>query len=131
MLFFVAKAGGNNVKSNQTIDSDIIKKVLLAVQKKATGYTTKEVVEEFAHDEKAGKDVLLKRKVSKFYVPADISAAKFLLEVDANNSQTDYSNLTDEEMDQVAIKLFKEYQELTDKDIFVEIKGEENENGDN
>ena len=53
-----------------------IKKALL---KKALGFCSDEIVEEYSLDEQ-GNSVLNKRKVTKKYNPPDISAMKILLE---------------------------------------------------
>lgn len=106
----------------EEIDGKMIKKVLDALTKKATGYETKEVTEEYAND--GNKDILTKKKICKYYVPADISAAKLLLDVCGSKEQKSYYGMSDEELDKEAIRLFKEYQSLTDKDIFNEVKGE-------
>lgn len=110
----------------EEIDGKMIKKVLDALSKKATGYETKETTEEYSSDGK--NEVLTKRKVVKHYVPADISAAKLLLEICGTEQDKSFFGMTDEELDNEAIKLFKEYQELTDKDIYSNIKGETSEN---
>ena len=38
--------------------------------------------------------------------------------------QKSYYGMSDEELDNEAIRLFKEYRSLTDKNIFNEVKGE-------
>ncbi len=49
-----------------------------ALKRRALGYETDEIVEEYGFTE--GEAVLLKRKVTKKVVPPDIQAAKILLE---------------------------------------------------
>ena len=121
------RGGKINLNIAEEIDGKMIKKVLDALSKKATGYATKEITEEYSSD---GKDeVLTKRKVCKFYVPADISAAKLLLEICGTDQQKSFLGMSDEELDKEAVRLFKQYQDLTDKDIYKEIKGEECEDG--
>lgn len=110
----------------EEIDGEMIKKVLKALSKKATGYQTQDVTEEFSSD--GTTEVLTKRKVSKYYVPADISAAKLLLDICGSDQEKSYYGMSDEELDGEAVRLFKEYQALTDKDIFKELKGENGEN---
>lgn len=111
--------------ASEKIDEAIIKKVLKSALKKATGYDTSEVVEEFVKDK--NNETLVKRKVTKYHVPADISAVKFLLEICSNKSVNNYDNMTDDELDQEAIRLFQEYQNMTDKDMSKEIKKGEND----
>ena len=52
-----------------------------ALRKRALGFETDEIVEEYAFQE--GEAVLLKRKVTKKTVPPDMTAAKMLLEGEA------------------------------------------------
>mgnify|MGYP000007184957 CR=1 FL=1 len=56
---------------------------------------TKEVTEEYTND--GEKDVLTKKKICKYYVPADISAAKLLLDVCGTSQQKSYYGMSDEE----------------------------------
>lgn len=117
------------MKIAEEIDGKMIKKVLDALSKKATGYETKEITEEYSSDGKS--EVLTKRKVVKHYVPADISAAKLLLDICGTEEDKSFFGMTDEELDNEAIRLFKEYQELTEKDIYQNIKGEKSEDSQN
>lgn len=66
-----------------------------ALIKKALGYASKEVVEEFSSED--GKLILNKRKVTKKNIPPDISAVKILLTM-YSNSEDDFSKLSDEEL---------------------------------
>ena len=58
------------------MNEDEIKQALL---KKALGYESDEVVEEYSTDEN-GKPVLSKRKITKKFNPPDINALRFLFE---------------------------------------------------
>lgn len=49
-----------------------------ALLRRALGFDCEETVDEYGFSE--GEEVLVKRKVTKKYVPPDISAAKLLLE---------------------------------------------------
>ncbi len=109
----------------EEIDGKMIKEVLDALLKKAKGYQTEETTEEYSRD--GEKDVLTKRKVCKYYVPADISASKLLLDICGTSQQKTYFGMSDDELDAEAVKLFKEYQSLTDKNIYEEVKGEKSE----
>lgn len=111
----------------QEISSELIKRVIESVEKKATGYDTEEVVEEYTFDDNLKKDVLVKKKVSKFKVPADITAAKFLIDLAQNDSSDQFEDMSDEQLDQEVLRLFKEYQKLAGKQIFI---GGEELNGD-
>lgn len=111
---------------SQEIDDKMVKKVLDALSKKATGYETKETTEEYSND--GNKDILTKKKICKYYIPADISAAKLLLDICGTSQNKSFFGMSDEELDNEAIKLFKEYQNLTDKNIYQDLKGEADEN---
>ena len=62
-----------------------------ALKRRALGFESDEVVEEYGFSE--GEAVLVKRKVTKKVVPPDIQAAKLLLE-----ERTPLSELSDEEL---------------------------------
>lgn len=57
--------------------------LLKLLKKKAQGYKVDEVVEEYVHDDQDGLR-LIKRKVTKKYVPPDTSAVKLLLDLEPN-----------------------------------------------
>ena len=104
------------------LEATKIKKIKDALIKKAIGYFAEETIEEYQIDE--GKEVLVKKKITKKYVPADLSATKMLLDYFGQKDEQDYSNFTDDELDQEAIKLFKEYQSMTNLDLAKQIKEE-------
>lgn len=81
------------------------KSLLDAAIKRAVGYVSEEVVEEYACQE--GELVLNKRKVTVKDVPPDVSAVKMLL--DFKGSEV---NLTDEQLAQEKQRLIKELAEL-------------------
>ena len=92
---------------NEKNSLDIIKKALL---KKAQGFYADEIIEEYVVDE-SGNEKLLKKKVTKKYIPADLAAIKLLL--DYFNEKSDlYDNMTDEELDKEAERLYREYLNL-------------------
>lgn len=74
------------------MDEEEIKQALL---KKALGFETDEIVEEYGSDEN-GKPILCKRKITKKFNPPDVSALKFLLE--HADCSDDYFNMTDGEL---------------------------------
>lgn len=115
--------GGSFLDVTEEIDSKMIKKVLKALEKKATGYDAEETTKEFATEN--GNEILIKKKVTKHHIPADISAAKLILDICGSQEGKSFLGLSDEELDNEAIRLFKEYQSLTDKNICEIIKGEE------
>ena len=86
---------------------EIIKKALL---KKAQGFYADEIIEEYVVDEN-GNEKLQKKKVTKKYVPADLSASKLLLDY-YNEKPENYENMSDEELDRQAERLYKEYLNL-------------------
>ena len=81
---------------DKILDEKYNKKLNKALIKRALGYSSKEVVEEFSSDE--GNLVLTKRKVTKKNIPPDITAVKVLLEMYSNSENLDFSNMTDEEL---------------------------------
>lgn len=98
------------MKENK-IDNKKLKKALI---KKALGYDTKEIVEEYVQSDE-GDIKLSKKKVTKKAVPPDMTALKLLMEEDL----TDIDRMTDEELEY-------EKQRLLEK-----IKKEEKEKGEN
>ena len=76
----------------KAIDEQDIKQALL---KKAVGYDTKEVVEEFALADE-GEVKLTKRKVTIKSVPPDITALKLLMD----ETVKPISQMTDEQLEQ-------------------------------
>lgn len=79
-----------------------------ALIKKAKGYKSQEVVEEFVVEENDTK--LVKRKVTTKDVPPDISAAKVVLETVLKN--TTLAELSDEEIDKEIKKISKLLKDL-------------------
>ncbi len=74
--------------------------------KKATGYKVEESVCEYGICEDEMK--LLKKKVSTKYYPPDLSAINMLL----NQTETDYKNLTDTELEQEKEKILNLLKEI-------------------
>ena len=72
-----------------------------ALVRRALGYETDEVVEEYGFNE--GEAVLLKRKVTKKSVPPDIQAAKMLLDAEVPLGQ-----LSDEKLEEERQRLLRE-----------------------
>ncbi|MBE5745758.1 MAG: hypothetical protein E7359_00510 [Clostridiales bacterium] len=70
-------------------------KINKALIKRALGYSSKEVIEEFTQSD--GDLILTKKKVTKKNIPPDMSAVKILLSFYSNND-LDFSNMTDEEL---------------------------------
>lgn len=79
-------------------------KINKALIKRALGYSSKEIVEEFTQND--GDLILTKRKVTKKNIPPDMSAVKILLTIYSNDS-SDFSNMSDEELIQERDKLLK------------------------
>ncbi|MGN1201360.1 MAG: hypothetical protein ACI4R8_03800 [Candidatus Caccovivens sp.] len=75
------------------MEEEEIKRALL---KRAVGYESDEIVEEYSTDEN-GNAVLVKRKITKKYNPPDINALKFLLEQE-EFSDDEISKMTDAEL---------------------------------
>lgn len=81
---------------------EILKHALL---KKAQGFIVEEIVEESSKDDNNSLS-LVKRKVTTKEIPPDMSAIKYLLELD-NLTQNKYSTMTDEELQQEKLNLLK------------------------
>lgn len=76
-------------------------KTIKAIIKRALGYDSKEIVEEYVKGEE-GEIVLSKKKVTIKNVPPDVSALKILLDLDKSK---DESEMTDKELDEEIEKL--------------------------
>ena len=88
------------------MNGDGKKKLKDALFKRAVGYDTTEVVEEFAETEE-GETRHTKRKVTTKNVPPDISAAKLLLELE-EDGESDLTALSDEELEKEKDRLLAE-----------------------
>lgn len=97
------------------MNDDEIKSALL---KKALGFESDEIVEEYVTDEN-GNAVLSKRKITKKFNPPDINALRFLLE-QGDLSDDDISKMTDQELLHEKNRLLQ---------LLKEKEKEENENG--
>lgn len=97
------------------VNDDEIKNALL---KKALGFESDEIVEEYVTDEN-GNAVLSKRKITKKFNPPDINALRFLLE-QGDISDDDISKMTDKELLHEKNRLLQ---------LLKEKEKEENENG--
>ncbi len=87
-------------------DEDKIRKALL---KKALGYNTDEVIEEYALNE--GQEVLIKKKITKKHYSPDVNAVKILLERYYQTYQEKISLMSDQELleeEERLLKLLKE-----------------------
>lgn len=108
------------VKKHEKIDffsENSKKSIISALQKKALGYKTEEIIEEYSLDEN-NQEKLLKKKVTKKNVPPDITAVKVLLELLNEQNHIDFENLTDEELENKINEITKKLNEL----------GEQNDN---
>ncbi len=96
------------------MNEDEIKQALL---KKALGYESDEVVEEYSTDEN-GKPVLSKRKITKKFNPPDINALRFLFE-QSELSDDEIEKMTDKQLLQEKerlLQLLKEKEKEEDED---------------
>lgn len=78
--------------------------VKAALRRRALGFETDEIVEEYAFQE--GEAVLLKRKVTKKTVPPDMTAAKMLLEGEAPTA-----SMSDEQLAAEKTRLLRQLKE--------------------
>ena len=75
------------------MNDDEIKQALF---KRAVGYESDEVIEEYTSDEN-GNPILSKRKITKKFTPPDIAALRFLLE-QGQVSDDEISKMTDKQL---------------------------------
>lgn len=73
------------------------KEISKALYKKALGYETNEIVEEYSFDE-SGSCILNKRKITKKHISPDLSAAKILLEKYSDKTKDEIKEMSDEEI---------------------------------
>ena len=80
-------------------------KIAEAVRRVALGFRIEEVTEEYGVED--GELKLVKRKETRKDVPPDLKAVKILIE------DTDYSALSDDELEREKIRLLKRLEEET------------------
>ena len=86
-----------------------------ALYKKAVGFLSDEIVEEYSLDEN-GNSVLNKRKVTKKFNPPDINAVKFLMEQKGLFSDEKLSHMTLSELKEEKKRLLKLLKEEQNED---------------
>lgn len=89
----------------------ISKELDKALYKKALGYETDEVVEEYVYDE-SGDFKLNKKKVTKKYISPDLQSVKMLLDKLNSNKVNKYRDLSDEELLLEKKKLLEKLEEF-------------------
>lgn len=89
-----------------------------ALLKKALGYESDEIVEEYTTDEN-GNSILSKRKITKKFNPPDINALRFLLE-QSDLSNDEISKMSDKQLLQEKHRLLQ---------LLKQKEKEENEDG--
>lgn len=87
-------------------ESDVVK----ALTKKALGYDTTEIIEEYSLDED-NNEKLVKKKITKKSVPPDITAVKVLIELQSLENSCDLKDLTDTELDEKIEQILKQIKE--------------------
>ena len=93
-------------------------KIRKALLKKALGYQTHEVVEEYVMDEDGGQR-LAKKKVTKKHVSPDIAAMRVLLERYSTDMAEEIRNMSDEELLKERARLIKLIKEEDDGNLSV------------
>ncbi len=86
------------------MDNKSIESVKSALEKRALGYDSTEVTEEYL-DDGSGGIRMLKRKVVQKNVPPDVSALKLLIELSDNQDKIE--DLSDEELESEKRRLIK------------------------
>ena len=80
-----------------------------------TGFKVKEITTEYSVDEESGNLKIVKQKVNEKNVPPNTDIIKLIYNHYTEN-KTDYSRLTDEELEQEKQRLIKELKENDDVD---------------
>lgn len=86
------------------MDNKEVESVKIALEKRALGYDSTEVTEEYSDDGSGGVR-MLKRKVVQKNVPPDVSALKLLLELSENKVCVE--DMSDEELEREKRRLIK------------------------
>lgn len=89
------------------------KSIIKALTKKAIGYDSQEIIEEFSLDDNM-EEKLIKKKITTKNIPPDVSAVKVLLELENDNSTGNLKNLTDEELDKKIDEILIKIKEMKD-----------------
>lgn len=87
-------------------------RIIAALVKRAVGYRTVESVDEYSAGE-GGEAVFVRRKVTDKDVPADVAAARLLLEV--GSGEEGVAALSDAELYELHERLMKEIGEMPKK----------------
>ena len=82
---------------------DEMKEIKRALFKRAIGYETNEIVEEYSLDEPNGEKLTKKKKTIKS-IPPDITATKLYLDLNQTEG-SNISSLTDKELDEEINKI--------------------------
>lgn len=69
------------------------------LKKKAYGYEIEETIEEYSKNKELDDLELVKKKVTKKYVPPDLSAVKILIDIKNSNENEEFENLTLDELE--------------------------------
>lgn len=96
------------------VNNEIISKELdNALYKKAVGYETNEVVEEYVCDEE-GDFKLSKKKVTKKFISPDLQSVKVLLDKLNSTKENKFKQLSDEDLLWEKKKLLEQLENITD-----------------
>ncbi len=87
---------------------DTISNIKGMLLKKALGFTSEDVIDEYAYKE--GEFCLIKRKRVRKKLPPDVNAAKAYIQLTKNEAEI--VNLTDEQLENEKIKLLNELHNL-------------------
>jgi len=102
------------IPNNKRVNINFDEKLNDVLYKRALGYSSEEIIEEFQDDN--GNLKLIKRKVTKKDIPPDITAVKILLEK-KGEEELDLSSMSDEELEnlrnEVMLKILKTQNEET------------------
>ncbi|MBQ0017555.1 MAG: hypothetical protein KBT30_02870 [Clostridiales bacterium] len=101
--------------SEEIFDEDSRKTLVDVLKKKALGYKSKEIIEEYVLDENDEKK-LVKKKITRKVIPPDIQAVKLLLELYQTDTDINFDDLSDEEIEKRIKDITQKLSELGEQD---------------
>lgn len=95
---------------NGDISKNKFNKIISALIKKSVGYFDEEQIEEYIIEN--GSENLVKKRVTKKFVPPDLAATKLLLDYFVQTANISYDNMTEHELDAEVERLYNEYKKI-------------------
>jgi len=98
----------NEINFKDDFENLDIKKIAYLIMKKALGYKSKEIIEEYQMSGDTGKLELNKKKITVKNIPPDLNAIQNLINILESNPDADLENMSDEELKFERQKLLNE-----------------------